>query len=169
MKKKYLNPLKRLLPFLLIGIIFSNFTSCKGCETNKEPNFRVNFQSSIRDSIPAFTKIYAQGAKTDPIIISNVASLYTTVLELPIDISSEKTVYIFEIGNLQKRLSIGYTLKPLYESDRCGFRFALENTQIIAEETDFSSKQVDVFVMNNINTPSRRYRSPSFNISFYFR
>lgn len=131
--------MKKLLHFTFLACALL-LVSCRDiCRENAEPEVKIEFFNSDADKIPNFTKIYAEGAKTSPILINNPISS-NDVFSLPINISATKTTYIFEKANEQKRLTIQYEVKPFYQNKRCGYRFELANLEVVKEESDFGDE-----------------------------
>jgi Family of unknown function (DUF6452) len=123
--------------------------SCeKPCLDNKEVNFNVDISYRTPPTTDnVFTKIYAVGT-SDSFIKENPNGFTSSeLIQLPINISTNQTQYIFENANgNQKRLTLAYELKPIYESSRCGYRFILENISLKQEESDFTPEQMRIVV-----------------------
>ncbi len=142
---------KPMRAIFLKTLVLSTLVAMQSCEKpcldNKEVNFNVEtIYRTPRTTDNVFTKIYAVGA-SDSFIKENSNGL--DIVDLPINISTNQTQYIFEnaSGN-QKKLTLSYQLKPIYENSRCGYRFSLENISLKQEESDFTPEQVRIMVSN---------------------
>jgi len=114
-------------------LVFSTLVAMQSCEKPCLDNKEVNFNVKILYQIPTtpdniFTKIYPVGTSESFVKENPNGFTSSELIQLPINISTNQTQYIFENANgNQKRLTLAYELKPIYENGRCGYRFSLEN------------------------------------------
>ena len=107
------------------------------CDFKEEPLLYLSFEEAV-----SFSVVYGLKDTFEPIQPEG-----EQIYWLPIDLNSDRTIYVFESDHHTDTLELLYEVNPGLESSRCGVTVSLENFTVGSKSTfDFVEVSSDLFI-----------------------